>query len=171
MVFVEFLGEFLSAHAHALQRLAALMTEDIVIQLLEDERPHTANPELAKICAQIWKNPSVGSNPESSHVRLDQWIKSHKLPAFLEFHVWSYPGYRSIIEGPLTPEALPIPGIDMKLYDQLLEACRKEAEQWMADQKLDEPLQAAAKKAVDFAWVRFRTEFLKRQGRNPLSAI
>jgi len=174
MPFVDFIGEFLSAHAHALQRLAALMSEGVLIKLLEEE--HTMPPSNAVLehCLTIWENPAqdiVTGDGESPYLSLNEWIATYKLPAFLEFHVWSYPPYRTIIEGALTLDAHSKKDISPRAYEKLFDLSRAEAQAWVKAQKLDEPLLSAAIQTVDFAWLRFRTQMLKRLGINPLRQV
>lgn len=171
MLLADFLGEFLGAHAEALGRLADLMSEDIVIQLMEDERPHTPSPELKQIVDQIWDPKNTIQVTESPYMTIEQWVRQHRIPKQVEFYVWAYPAYRMIIESSLTPESNSVLKPDDKRYDALFAACRNEGLAWIRSQKLDEPLHTAAEKSVDLAWVKFRANMLKRLGRKTLSVV
>lgn len=171
MIYADFLGEFLSAHADALGRLAEFMSEDILVELLEDERPHTPNPALKKIIDQIWDPTVIGEFGNSPYQKLELWVKAHKLPSMLEFHVWAYPAYRMLIEASLTPESGTKIDMNSKLFDELIAQCRSEGIAWITSQKLEGTLKTEAEKCVDQAWIKFRAQFLKRLGRKTLVVV
>ncbi|MCM0606614.1 MAG: hypothetical protein KA715_11035 [Xanthomonadaceae bacterium] len=171
MLLADFLGEFLGAHAEALGRLSSLMSDDIVVQLMEDERTHTPSTELKQLVDQVWNPKNTILVSESPYMTIEQWVRQHRIGKQLEFYVWAYPAYRMIIESALTPESNSLLKHDDKKWDELFAACRNEGIEWIKSQKLDEPLHTASLKSVDLSWVKFRANMLKRLGRRTLSQV
>src|SRR4051812_15086962 len=101
MKLVDFLIHLLATQAKTLHRLAAFFGEEELLQMLEtagDIEDEDTPP--TRIDPKWFDQPKTRDTP-SAYAQLEGSVRDFGLPAVLEFHLWAYPFYRSIIESPL----------------------------------------------------------------------
>jgi len=168
MYLYEFLIHLLDAQAKTLQRLAALFGEDILMQMLEaaGEKADEEGREYPGIDPNWFKSPAA-SNTEGAYSELEDSVRSFKLPAVLEFHLWAYPGYRGFIESSLELGQRINPASGEVLVDETV----RFAMSWVRTLPIPGEFMKRAESAAQVPWVRYRTEVLKKIGKRPLGAI
>lgn len=105
MRLAEFLAEILTAHGQVLLRLAALIGEERLLDLLEraeelyplaDEDVETFSRWEKWLRSMLVESP--GDTPSHAMAEIQSAVNALNLPEVLEFYVWAYPTYRSYIE-------------------------------------------------------------------------
>jgi hypothetical protein len=176
MRLVDFLIAMLEAHAQTLQRLAALLGEEILIELLEscgeedsdsDGKADTPPPLELK---PEWLDTAAPFSESSAYGELEGAVSELKLSAMLEFHLWAYPNYRSWIESPL-PLNTRIRGTGSEAGITLVDDAVANAEAWIKKLPLPPSISQQAERAAQIPWLRFRTLVLKRIGKRPLGPV
>jgi len=182
MRLAEFLSEILSAHGQVLLRLAALIGEDALLELLEraEELYPSGDEDIESFEKwEAWlKERLVHSPGESSSqamAEIQSAVTELHLPEVLEFYVWAYPTYRAYVETGLNL-ALRIPrlsatGGPSESGAQLTEDALLRAQEWFKRLPLPSTHAAAAERAAEIPWLRFRAEVLKRVGIRPLGPV
>ena len=163
MKLVEFLIETLHAHAQTLQRLAALVGEERLINLLENEtRRDPASPPIV-LNSQWFVEPASTNDLDASvaYRHLEGAVHELKLPATLEFHLWAYPYYRLMIESPIHLHSRIVDKDEKSLIDEAI----RHAQIWFASLLIPAALQPQAQRAAEIPWIRFRATLLKKMGR------
>jgi hypothetical protein len=171
---VEFLIYVLEAHAETLKRLAALLGEENLVQLLEmagdDETPSQAGPPTAHaeiVRLHDFEAPAPGS-PSSPYAELEGSVQDMNLPAVLQFHLWAYPHYRAFIESPVDLNARipgPGPGQNNEVGLVLVDEAVAQAEVWVKKLPVTELVSQQVLRTAHVPWLRFRT------GRRPLGPV
>lgn len=174
MRLVDFLVQLLEAHAQTLQRLAALLGEDALLELLEQvgerEAPAaqtTSAPQLRLVNAL---DPPAHDSPGNPYLELESAVNEVALPAMLQFHVWTYPHYRAFIESPIDLNAR-IRGTGSEVGAQLVTEAVEQARAWVRTLPLPPQIGLQAESAAEIPWLRFRTNVLKRIGKRPLGPV
>ena len=173
----EFLVHLLETHAQSLSRLAAFFGEDELVEILE-------NTDEARIQALSSRFPleKLLVSPSSLHgtsliplhgsayQRLEGAVTEFGLPATLEFHLWAYPFYRTLIESPAD--------LTSTLHDcgeitvtALIQEAVDQAAAWIKLLPIPPGVSPAAESAAQLPWVRFRTVVMKKIGHRPLGAV
>ncbi len=175
MTVVEFLILLLTAQTHVLQRLAAFFGEDELLELLE--RANEAQETQAET------NPKATFSPEKSwfiaaplhltktspYAELEGTVRELNLPAVLEFHLWAYPFYRTIIESPLD--------LKMTFHSQrpggeaLVREALNQAKIWIHHLPVHPALAEQVRTLGMTPWLRFQNDVMKRLGARPLSSV
>ncbi|NDD91763.1 hypothetical protein EBZ37_06735, partial [bacterium] len=99
MKLAEFLAEILQAHGQVLLRLAALLGEEELLELLEQVEEIDRSGENAwehQTRARLVSSP--GDTAQDGLAIIQSSVLEMNLPSFLEFYVWAYPHYRAFIE-------------------------------------------------------------------------
>lgn len=172
MRLVDFLILMLEAHARTLQRLGALLGEDVLVELLEQAGENASEDEACPALGARWFSGASSGSPAAAYAELESTVHEFKLPAMLEFHVWAYPHYRAFIESPLelgSRLATDARGPDATtaLVDEAVEQARA----WLKKLPIPLDIWRQAETAASVPWVRFRTEALKKAGKRPLGAV
>lgn len=176
MRLVDFLILLLSAQADTLKRLGAFFGEENLVEMLEDigETIEGALPPTqwaGKAGASvIWIDPQSSYSNANAYAELEGAVRELDLPEVLEFHLWAYPHYRKFIESAMDLSARMAPGGGEAGPSLIEEACNQ-AEAWSRALPIPPSVAAAAHKAAQIPWLRFRTEALKKMGRRPLGAV
>jgi hypothetical protein len=175
MRLVDFLVLLLEAHAETLKRLAALFGEDRFLEMLEntgadlDDEP--AIPEIDSKDIPFSPTGSSGSsNMRSPYVALEGAVRDFDLPAVLEFHLWAYPFYRSIIESDLDLSSALTPD-SVKNATSLVDRAIQEAKTWVHKLPIPPVMSAQAEAAAQVPWIRFRTTAFRKMGLRPMGAV
>jgi len=175
---VEFLVSLLEAHAQALTRLAALMSEESLLEVLE--RAGEREDELESKALKSMPHWARGGHPTgvaAAYAQLETAVRGFGLPQFLLFHLWTYPHYRALIEnatdlnalipeGPSGEGAQPS-GMASLLIDESVEQARL----WVRSLRLAPDLSARAEKAAEVPWLKFRAAMLAKLGKRRLGAV
>jgi hypothetical protein len=174
MRLVEYLIHLLEAHAQTLQRLAALLGESTLVEILEstgEEMEQNTAVGGASEAAAIarWFEDALPSG-YSPYIEIEGAVREFNLPAMLEFHLWAYPHYRSFVEGPLDLNSrIQGPGGDAGLA--LVDEAVAQAQAWVRALHLPPALGLQAERAAHMPWLRFRTNVLKRIGKRPIGPV
>lgn len=180
MRLVDFLIHVMVAHAQTLQRLAALFGEEALVELLEKlgEKSPSADPSAVLKWKEFFEDdPQGGKSGGSAYAEIESAVRDINLPAVFEFHLWSYPYYRSFIEGaiPLQSRIIrssqlggnPLQDRAMKLIEDATEA----ANTWIRSLELPSDLSKQAEAVAQIPWLKFRADSLRRIGLRTLGAI
>lgn len=182
MRLAEFLSEILSAHGQVLLRLAALVGEDDLLELLEraEELYPSGDEDIESF--EKWEKwlkerlvHAPGESSSQAMAEIQSAVTELHLPEVLEFYVWAYPTYRAYVETGVSL-ALRIPrlsatGGPSESGAQLTEDTLLRAKEWFKRLPLPSTLAPAAERAAEIPWLRFRAEVLKRVGRRPLGPV
>ena len=180
MRLVDFLVLLLGAQAEALKRLAAFFGEEVLVAMLEDagesfDDRRLAGLEPAKYASTsagkiAWTPPQTPHTNANAYSELEGTVRELALPEVLEFHLWAYPHYRAFIESAIDLDArLPAGGGESGTF--LIDEAVAAADAWTKELPIPPAVSAAAFKAAQVPWIRFRTEALKKMGRRPLGAV
>jgi hypothetical protein len=170
---VDICREVLLAHAQTLQRLAALLGEERLLEFLEQQpQPEeTEGTDLGVTWNECFRERNFAPNAgpaENAYQSLEGTVKEAGIAAFLEFYLWAYPPYRTLIESPMTLHAALIPG---EMAIQLVEGLVKAADLWLRSLALPPRIAPRAEQAAQVPWIRFRSAFLAKIGERPLRAL
>jgi len=183
MRFSEFLAEILTAHGQVLLRLAALLGEEPLLELIEkaeDLYPSDQAGDTEQ--SKTWENwlrsrlaASPGDTAAQAMTEIQGAVTELNLPEVLEFYVWAYPPYRDYVETGVDL-SMRIPrqattGAPSENGVQLTEDAIQKAKQWFRRLPIPSDVGLAAERAAEIPWLRFRSEVLKRVGRRPLGPV
>ncbi|MBU6375673.1 MAG: hypothetical protein KGQ59_06730 [Bdellovibrionales bacterium] len=172
----EFLAEILQAHGQVLLRLAALLGEEELLELLEQAE------EMDNSTKTLWESDTrarlVSSPRESASDGLgliQSTVLEMNLPSVLEFYVWAYPHYRAFIESGIDlsfriPRVTPTGG-PSESGVSLVEEAVSQGKEWFRKLPIHPTMASAAERAAEIPWLRFRAEVLKRVGKRPLGPV
>lgn len=177
MRLVDFLINLLNAHADTLKQLREILTEEGLIEILENALVNTQeieNPSLEpKPTNLIWftrPNSPSSFSPSTAYTELENAVRTLNLPPILEFYLWSYPHYRAFIESPLDLNSQ-IQGNDSHAAIALVNEAMDQAKSWIRKLHLHPEVSKSAEIASQAAWTRFRTRVMKRVGLRPFETI
>ena len=182
MRLAEFLAEILAAHGQVLLRLAALIGEDRLLELLEkaEELYPLGDEDLETFTRwEQWLKarlvPSPGDTTTQAMAEIQSAVNALNLPEVLAFYVWAYPTYRAYVET-CVDLSMRIPrmgatGAPSENGLQLTEDAIERAKEWFKRLPLPSEIGGAAERAAEIPWLRFRSEVLKRVGRRPLGPV
>jgi hypothetical protein len=173
MRIVDFLILLLSAHGQTLIRLAALLGEEELMELLESagEKPEAPLPNLKALSQLLPLDPpQYARSEQSAYAELESSVNELQLSAVLTFHVWAYPHYRAYIEAPIDLNSRIQRG-NSEAGLQLVDEAVFQAKEWVHSLPLPPELSKKAAKLVEPPWLRFRAEVLSRVGRRPLGPV
>jgi hypothetical protein len=172
---VDFLVSLLEAHAQALTRLAALMTEESLLEVLE--RAGESEEELESPVLKSLPHWARGGHPTgvaAAYAQLETAVRGFGLPQFLLFHLWTYPHYRALIENATDLNAIIPEGDDSTPSDMassLVDESVEQAKLWVRSLGLAPDLGARAEKAAEVPWLKFRAAMLAKLGKRRLGAV
>ena len=172
----EFLAEILQAHGQVLLRLAALLGEEELLELLEQAE------EMDNPTKSLWESDTRarlvssprGSAPDGLSL-IQSAVLEMNLPSVLEFYVWAYPHYRAFIESGIDlsfriPRVTPTGG-PSESGVSLVEEAVSQGKEWFRKLPIHPTMASAAERAAEIPWLRFRAEVLKRVGKRPLGPV
>ncbi len=177
MTLAELCQEVLTAQAQTLRRLSALLGDDTLLELLEqvedgDESSTSEGEDLGVDWRECFEQPRAGSplgNHEgNAYQSLEGVVREAELTAMLEFHLWAFPPYRTLIESPMGLHARVRPGASAT---GLMDALIRGADRWARRLPVSPGLAPRIEQAAQVPWLRFRSEVLKRLGQRPLGAV
>ncbi|OFZ21957.1 MAG: hypothetical protein A2X94_15995 [Bdellovibrionales bacterium GWB1_55_8] len=172
---VDFLILLLETHAQALQRLAALFGEDILIEMIERSEEDESQPKPVPPPAGSFVRPKVRGihTASSAYSELESAVRDMKLPSVLEFYLWAYPHYRAFIESPLdlNSRIQSVPGSEPDASTALVDEAIAQAQAWVRKLPITPEFSVQAERAVHAPWVRFRTTVLTRIGKRPVGSV
>ncbi len=171
----DFLIEILSAHAQTLTRLAALLGEESLMEVLEKsgEQPTVPAADLSPLLDLLEKSlepppPKITLHRSgSTYLKIKSSVDGMNLPEILEFYVWSYLPYRLIIESPVdldrkfATSSEPQTAFAPTLLSQVM-IC---ANHWVRNLPLPPDLSKQAEQAARIPWLKFRMDLLRALGK------
>ncbi len=166
MRLVDYLGHVLRHHGETLKQLSVLVGNEDLFEALE-KQGESATPLPAYLGldpASLFTNEP---GAEANYAELSSQVMDQDLPPMLEFHAWAYPTYRAFVEqgaelsAKIKDEAL------AGLIDRTLEASKR----WVQSLPIHPRLSPRVELASSNTWMKFRTEVLKRDGKNFLKRI
>ena len=178
----DFLAELLQAHGQVLLRLAALLGENELLELLEQAEELHPSDEISTERERKWESEIrarlVSSPGDSAHEGLaiiQSTIHDMNLPSVLEFYVWAYPHYRAFVESGIDLSyripRITATGAPSESGVSLVEEAVFQAKEWFMKLPIHPAQAPAAERAAEIPWLRFRTEVLKRVGKRPLGPV
>lgn len=182
MRLAEFLAELLQAHGQVLLRLAALLGEEELLELLEQaEELHPSEGPDGE-AEERWESetrarlvPSPGDTAQDGFALLQSSVHEMNLPSVLEFYVWAYPHYRAFMESGIDLSyripRITATGAPSESGVSLVDEAVGQAKGWFRNLPIHPSQAAAAERAAEIPWLRFRTEVLKRVGKRPLGPV
>jgi len=175
MRLVEFLILLLETHAQALQRLAALLGEERLFELLEEQTPPP--PDEARTRPRLFQMPewmedarAPKADGAQAYAEIEGAVRDLALAEILEFHLWAYPYYRAFIESGLDLNSR-IRGAGSDAGILMVEEAMEEAKRWVQKLPMPPGISTQAERAAEIPWLRFRALALKRVGKRPLGPV
>ena len=165
---VDFLAILLETQASVLSRLALKFDIENLIELLESVDDGPNRPRPLEVPAEVFAGETAGQlgyPPGLAYQRLEGAVRSFDLPEQLEFYLWAYPFYRSMIEGPF-PLDRPIRDVQT-----LIRISIEESKRWLATLPMSAPMLVATEKALEPVWIQFRAQTLEKAGFRRLGAL
>ncbi len=170
MKLVDFLILLLETQAQTLQRLAAFFGEEELLHMLESAGEKEEKGESSISIEMSWIEPSRATESSSAYTQLESSVRDINLPAVLEFHLWAYPFYRSIIESSLDLRST-LRRSEDHAVERLLNECILQAKLWIKNLPIHPDQSAQAERIAMIPWLRFRTEVLKKIGKRPIASL
>lgn len=166
MRLVDFLSLVLKAHGQSLSQLAALFGEAPLLEMLEGAGESPADAGLEGRIAAL---PFTGGGDPggSPYAELEGAVQEIRLPAVLEFHLWAYPFYRAMIEGPHDLGSR----ISAEYAEPLIDEALSGYKRWLKKLEITPQARMAAEKETQAAWVRFQADVRKLIGKRKLSLL
>lgn len=160
---VDFLVLVLGAHGAVLQKLSESMGEDVLVEIFENIETFS-EPESKSLQSGFWENGS-GQTPqallrgENPYEWIEINVRKFSLPPRLEFYLWSYPYYRTLIESscPLYFPLASHPDVSKDLINEALAAY----ELWIKDLCLPEKVEILVSRLGAPVWKEFETLILR----------
>ncbi|MBI2711425.1 MAG: hypothetical protein HYX41_00990 [Bdellovibrio sp.] len=178
--FVDLLIFLLQTQGETLKRLAAFFGEEEFIEILESQETSPVKAAHADPASKFepdleWFQEIEGM-PGSPYLELEDAVRELGLPAPLEFHLWAYGFYRSLIESGVELKSVILPSVSnedgtIDPLDVLIAESIKQAKAWITGLPIPSTVYLQAESAALTPWVRFRARVLSRAGRKVLSAI
>jgi hypothetical protein len=170
MKLIDFLIHLLATQAKTLQRLAAFFGEEELLQMLESAGDEESEDALPILIDPKWFDQPKTTDSPSAYAQLEGSVREFKLPAVLEFHLWAYPFYRSIIESSLNLKSV-IRGDDGSAGEKLVNEAIAQATIWIKKLPIHPEVSIQAERAALVPWLRFRSEVLKKIGKRPFASL
>ena len=167
MRLVDFVIMMLEAHAWTLQRLAGVLGEERLIELLEiagDSPGVDWRPPLPSLVLSGFKPAFEHPSPLAE---IELAVSHMNLTPVIEFFLWSYPPYRTIIESPLELGAM----IECKGFATATNEVLASAQKWLELVGLPPDAAPEAQEQALTPWIRFRTSAYKKMKINPFSKV
>jgi hypothetical protein len=172
--FVDFAIQVLQTQAETLKRLAAFFGEDTLFEMLEiaGDQETIQDQHSFEFKTEWFEAPdkNLKSSETNAYSELESSVNDLKLPAVLEFHLWAYPFYRSIIEGPVALKSK-IPASSQPITDLLVNEALYQAKLWVKQLPIRPEHSAQAERAALTPWLRFRSDVLKKLGKRPVASV
>ena len=159
----------LQAHAHTLQRLAALLGEDVVIEILELAGERNAEVSGAGLATKAPIKPGKLRTAEASYGEIEHAVNQIKLSPMLEFYLWSYQPYRELIESSIELNA--VIDTDGGAINEFVEHSVASAHAWVRSLHLPPDIAKQTEAAASVPWTRFRMHVLTSAGRRPFASV
>ncbi len=170
----EFLTLLLQATGQILQDLATLFGENVLVQLLEDNPKHPGEAKMRFQLDPQWFDPApettLNKNDGSAYLVIEEAVKKIGLSSILEFHLWSYPFYRILIESSIDLRS-EIKNGNPIIGKLLIQEALEQSEKWIYPICQAAEFTQQVEPILMAAGLRFRSEVLKKMGVDYLTAI
>lgn len=170
MLLIEFLIHLLQAQAQTLQRFAAFFGEDELFECLENSAEFLDRTGSSFKVESEWFEISRIEEGPSAYTALEGTVQEFGLPAVLEFHLWAYPFYRTLVESSIDLKAK-IRGGNHPAGEILVNEALKQAKNWTNQLSLSPDIHRQIEAISTVPWLRFRSQVLKKIGKNPFSSL
>lgn len=168
----------LEAHGEGLKRLAAFFGEEAfmeIVETAEDDATSAAEPashaRLSAIARQSERVERIQTlETDQGYREIQASVRELGLPEFLEFYLWAFPPYRALVENAVELGAH-LPSENKELSRELVEGVIQGANFWLRSLPIPAASAAAAERAYQVPWLRFRGAALKGMGLSPLQAL
>jgi len=172
MLWSEFLIHILRAQAQTLQHLAAFFGEAELLELLESAGESAPDlPEPSFKIKKEWLPTLTGPDTPSTYLELEGAVHDLHLSAVLEFHLWTYPFYRIIIESSANLKAKVPDQPGARVLEVLVDEAMIQAQTWVRTLPVPPTLLIQTRSIAQVPWLRFRTTVLGKTGRRPVIAL
>lgn len=169
MRWVDFLVQVLKTQGRTLQRLSVLYGEDTLIEWMEAAGDEMATPDLTFQIESSWLLPAQPTQSTFSPLEaLEQAARETELSAVLEFYLWTYPYYRTLVESPIDLRAEIQLKKNPEFIGHIVDEAVTQAKLWLEQLRLPVRIRDQAEKASLVLWVRFRSDALKLAGQRPM---
>lgn len=173
--YIDLIMAVLKAHGETLVGLAALLGEEDLVAILEMAGETLPDSPIRGLLSELAlgadaRGSGAGPVPQpdrrgrgSPYVEIETSVRELRLPATLEFYVWTYPHYRALIESAHDLESRFLNtsnGEQINLIEELV----RQARQWIRALPLPPTESLKAEKLVESCWLRFRSSLLPRLG-------
>lgn len=173
MKLADLLAQILESHGEGLKRLAAYFGEEAFMELIESGTPEEPAHQ-AKLTAIAKKTQGVERiqtlEMDQGYREIQSRVRDLGLPEFLEFYLWAFPPYRALIENSVELGAS-LPRENQALSRELVDGVIHGAEFWIRSLPIPTASFAAAERAYQVPWIRFRDVALRKLGISPLQAL
>jgi hypothetical protein len=171
MTWTEFLIHVLKAHAHTLHRLTAFFGEAEFLKILETAGESTEGHTSSFKIKNDWLPTTTGPEAPSHYLELEGAVQEMHLSSVLEFHIWTYPFYRIIIESSVDLKAKIPDHHGSRVLEILVQEAVMDARSWTRKLPILPELTLQTQNIAQVPWVRFRTTVLGKTGRRPMAAL
>jgi hypothetical protein len=165
MTVVEFLSQLLSTQAQVLKRLEAFFGQEPLLQLLESahealDEEREKHPPKPWNFSKNWFIPAPLQLVKTApYIELEGAVRDQDLPEFLEFYLWAYPYYRTLIESSLDLKMTMHPNYPVK--ETLCREAIEQARIWLNRLPVHPTLAAQVQTLGMTPWLRFQNEILR----------
>jgi hypothetical protein len=170
MRLVDFLIHLLRTQSQTLQRLAALFGEEALLEILENAGEILEEKLQSPSIPPRWFQPPSPGEKSSAYQELEGSVHELNLSAVLEFHLWAYPFYRTLIESSYDLNSK-IRNEGNNAGEELVELAVSQAQTWVKLLPLRPEVSRRAERAAAIPWLRFRSEVLKKIGVRPIASL
>lgn len=177
---VDFMIDVLRAHGQTLQRLAAFYGEDELLEMLEtigdQSFPQVDSIEMAPEWFETEEKLTDGGGKDKAdpvkmqaqaYAELEWAVRELKLPPTLEFHLWAYPFYRSLIESSIDLSRS-LRTSDTGAGPILIEKAITFAKVWIQALPIPPEQSQQTEQLAWNSWLRFRSEAMKKFKAQPV---
>ncbi len=170
MKLTEFLILLLQTQSFTLQKLAGILGEELLLELLEIAGDETQTPEWkGSPIESSWFEPPRAGNHRMPYAEIEGAVRELHLPATLEFHLWAYPYYRLIVESSISLNSIVSKNKDT--VECLVAHALEHANHWIKALPIEPEHSRQIEQAALAPWLKFRSQVFRKLGNNHLSAV
>ncbi len=171
MRIAEFLVFLLEAQGETLRQLSQIVGTDRLLELLEQMGDSDEPMPKTSLEESDLDQPAIGvAAAGGAYAELAAAVGDLRLPEVLEFHLWAYPFYRTIIESGFDLNSR-LKGSTHSAGTQLVDEAMQASDSWLRRLAIPPQLFNQAERVAQIPWVRFRTQLLRRLGKRPLGPV
>lgn len=174
--FIDLILAVLKSHGESLRELSHVLGEEetaAILELAGDAMPESPMRDLIR---ELPLKPAPSTAPadrllkSTPYLQIETAVREMRLPATLEFYVWTYPHYRALIESSVDLDAK-FSSVPDRAQVNLIEEFVRQARAWVRILPMPPTEALKAEKAVESCWIRFRANVLPRLGAKAMRAV